>query len=541
MYSGIKNLKYILFSVLLVLSLMLGVFSPAQAQFNAFKDPTVNNVKAKVADTDFVAVEREIQGGKVMIGETAHFVVIFKNRQATPVKVHNIQLYPSSNVDTVIALNQCSLIPLTQDAQCAVTVSVTGKQAGAWRVEMLVEHDGQSRITTATISGNIEGAENKDKKTDIRDFYMSPDELDFGNFTGGIPLSRAVSLKNNSAEDIAIKSIFLNVSEKSGFSYESLCPSVLKKDASCNIIVTWAPNLKSRARGVLTIEHSGKSGSSSIEFKGEYSPEEQKFEDVEEGNIEFSSNILDFGSSDGSITRTKSITLSNKTLSDISITGVRLEAVDKTGFSYNSKCPAVLKSGGNCVIVVRWQPTTPGLSQGVFTVNHTGKTSMANFEITGNYIPPKAQDVAEEVVTGLKLSQDEVDFGTTSDDLEKIFPVTITNKTLKTVKLFDMSVKASSQSGISYETECFSSLKPNESCSVMIKWKPTSQGLSQGAFVLFHSGVNGSEVVRVKGNYEQKTTEEIELRRVLISPSELDFGTATESVSMSKSYQCLSL
>jgi len=78
-------------SLAVMVSLTAGVSFPAYAQFNAFKDP-VPLAKTKEADTDLIAVEKEIKGGKVAIGETAHFVVIFTNRSATPVTVKAVNL-----------------------------------------------------------------------------------------------------------------------------------------------------------------------------------------------------------------------------------------------------------------------------------------------------------------------------------------------------------------------------------------------------------------------------------------------------------------
>ena len=520
-------------SLAVMVSLTAGVSFPAYAQFNAFKDP-VPLAKTKEADTDLIAVEKEIKGGKVAIGETAHFVVIFTNRSATPVTVKAVNLYPSSTVSAAIALNQCSDIPIAKGSQCAVTVSVTGKQGGSWRVEMLVDHSGQSRVSTASLSGEVERIA-ETKKTDVKEISVSPAAIDFGTSPGGIPLSKPITFTNNSADSIKIESIGLNVDSQSGFSYRSLCPEVLKPYASCSVILTWDPVAKGKAQGALTVNHTGKAGTSIIEFSGVYAPEEKKVEEVV-GTVEFSVKELDFGDSNGGIARSRSVVLSNKTLETIALQSVKLDAAAKSGFTYKSECAEELKPSGSCVVIVSWQPTSAGLAQGVLTIAHSGKTGVADVEVKGTYTPLKQEDVVQ-AGKEIEIAPQDIDFGASSDDIEKIIPITVTNKSSYKIELWDMVVKASKQSGLSYESQCFEGLMPGESCTVMIKWQPKIKGMSQGAFVMLHSGTSGSENIKIKASYdplpvsEEKKTE----GSVSISPAALDFGTTAGGMAMSRS------
>ncbi|MCK5659523.1 MAG: choice-of-anchor D domain-containing protein, partial [Alphaproteobacteria bacterium] len=305
--------KFFVFVVLVSALLLFAV--PANAQYNAFKDPSVSRASVEAAGGfDFKAVTDEIKGGKVSVGGTAYIVVLFKNQGASSVKVGSVNLYPSSTVSAKTTLNQCADAPLSTDAQCAITVAVKGLQSGAWRVEVLVDHSGRSRIAMASISGAVAPLAPRKDEVVKGDVEISPESMDFGTSPGGIALKRSVVLNNRSADIIKIKEFILNVPEQSGYSYKSQCPETLQPGETCNIIVTWLPTSNGLAQGVLAVRHSGKSGMAQVEIKGVLKP-------VVTGNaaknitgkVEISPESMDFGMSPGGIAVKRSVVLSNQT------------------------------------------------------------------------------------------------------------------------------------------------------------------------------------------------------------------------------------
>ncbi|MCK5518031.1 MAG: hypothetical protein KAI61_01325, partial [Alphaproteobacteria bacterium] len=148
--------KFSVFVSVILVQALLFFAVPANAQYNAFKDPSVSRASVEAAGgLDFKAVTDEIKGGKISVGGTAYIVVLFKNQGASSVKIGSVNLYPSSTVSAKTILNQCADAPLNTDAQCAITIAVKGLQSGAWRVEVLVDHSGRSRIAMASIVGDV--------------------------------------------------------------------------------------------------------------------------------------------------------------------------------------------------------------------------------------------------------------------------------------------------------------------------------------------------------------------------------------------------
>ncbi len=121
----------------------------AHAQYNAFQDPSTVSSSGGISGPELDAVKDRVDGGKITVGVTTNVLVLFKNTGTAPVEIKEVKLYPSSTVSATLSLNQCGNTLVPPGAECAMTVAVAGLQAGAWRVEMLVSHDGRTRLATA--------------------------------------------------------------------------------------------------------------------------------------------------------------------------------------------------------------------------------------------------------------------------------------------------------------------------------------------------------------------------------------------------------
>ncbi|MBU6474882.1 MAG: choice-of-anchor D domain-containing protein, partial [Alphaproteobacteria bacterium] len=322
---------------------------PAAAQYNAFKPPSASGLAASLANApDFKAVKEVIKGGKVAVGSTSYVVVLFENQSATQVTVNRVSLYPSSNVSASVALNQCASAPLSRDAQCAITVAVKGMMPGAWRVDILLDHTGKSRLAMASVEGDVEAVAEK-AENNAGEVGIFPDVLDFGQSPGGMAIVRSVTLKNRTTEAVQISRITMDVPAESGFSYKSQCPESLKPDESCNIIVTWQPTSIGLAQGVLMVEHTGKNGMVQAEVKGVFQPPPAtKQPKAGTDSVGITPSSLDFGTSAGGLGLKRSVVVSNNSASDIEIWDIDMDASNQSGFSYNSQCPETLRPGESC-------------------------------------------------------------------------------------------------------------------------------------------------------------------------------------------------
>ena len=222
------------------------------ASATALNDPGARG-SASVGSGGMVPVESEIDAGEVTVGSVSQIVVRFRNDSSKEIKVGQINLYPSSTVSASIGLNECSKDPLPTGAECATVVSVKGIKSGNWRVDMLVRHDGKTKIVTASLNGTVEeGEESSDKL--LSDVETIPDILDFGDLNSSRPIIKSVILRNVTSEPINVTDVVIQASAQSGYSLVTDCAKLAVGQA-CIATVTWSPSSKGQAEGVLQVAH----------------------------------------------------------------------------------------------------------------------------------------------------------------------------------------------------------------------------------------------------------------------------------------------
>ncbi|HRQ61966.1 MAG TPA: hypothetical protein PLO23_10745, partial [Alphaproteobacteria bacterium] len=260
-------------ALLAVLSLCVvfaaqGAFAQGPA---ALSDPGARQGSSGAVGEGLVAVEPSVDGGAIPIGATAQVVVRFRNEGAQPVETGTIRLYPSSTVSATVSLDQCKEAPMGTGAECAVALSVKALQSGPWRVEMLMSHNGRTRLVTATISGIVEAAA-EGTNTLRSDIEAIPEAVDFGALKASQTLVQPVILRNITSIGIDVDDIYVDASEQSGYRLDTEC-SRLEPGQACIATISWSPKLKGPSTGVLVVKHTGPTALSSVIIKGEYTPD----------------------------------------------------------------------------------------------------------------------------------------------------------------------------------------------------------------------------------------------------------------------------
>ncbi len=378
-----------LFSVCAFL-LVIGAFSaPAFAQ-SAFDDPDEQGI---VRVPNLVASSSSIDGGVLTIGSSAQVVILFQNDGTEPVIVGDVNLYPSSSVTAEVSLNQCSIAPLPSQAECAVTISITALQAGAWRVEALASHNGRSRLATATISGSVDRGADGDDSTPS-DISSRPESVEFGTIGGRSPLVRSVIFSNTTSQAIQIEDMFLDVADQSGFQMSHEC-TVLDPGQGCIVKLRWTPRIEGQSQGVLVIQHSGPSRVIQVNISGSYNPE-----DIDEANpwpdaapgqglLISSQKDIEFGSDvDGAAAITTS--LINVGDTDVVLDLIRLAGSDN-GLSIardGCRMGVVLAPTEACALTVNWLPRRTGPVIDAVQILHSGARGVLVLPVRGEAETP---------------------------------------------------------------------------------------------------------------------------------------------------------
>lgn len=398
------------FSFLLFLSL------PSAYAQSAFDDPGARGTTGG-GSGGIVAVNPNTDGGTISMGSAAQIVVLFRNEGARPVTTGTINLYPSSTVSAAIVLNQCAAEPLPGGGQCAIAVSVKGLQPGPWRVEMLMRHDGRSRLVTTTLAGNVEATGDGTKQL-VSDVEAIPADLAFGALDASRAIVKSVILRNITSNPIDITSVTVEANSQAGYSSQTDCTK-LEAGQACVVTVTWAPLQKGPATGVLVISHTGPTGVVSVSLDGKYTPASVSSATLYpeavpgQGLLVSSRDQVDFGSG---IENKSSVTVSLVNAGDAALTidDIHLSG-SENGIAVGKKGCApktVLEPTQACPLTLTWSPVRTGSIIDDIQVLHSGARGILVIPVRGESTGTVSQDSQSVLLSempGMKLKLDDLE------------------------------------------------------------------------------------------------------------------------------------
>lgn len=376
--------KYFILSCITMCCLAPSLGYASSGFFDPRSGSSVNSAAGGLA-----ATEKEFDGGKITLGSTGQTVTLFRNEGGRPVNIKGIKLYPSSTVSAEISLNDCSGQPLPGGAECPIVVQVKGLQTGSWRVEMLIQHDGRSQLTTTTLKGDVESG-SSDNQNVLSDVEAIPNDIDFGSLSSSQPLIKSVILRNVTAKPLAISSVTINTSSQSGYRLDHDCKE-LNPSQACLATITWAPQQEGKADGILIIQHSGSSKVASIPITGEFTPDSTEVATIfpsavpGRGLLVSSQEEIDFESgleNEASI----SLSLVNVGDADLTLSNIELSGTDNGLSVLNKGCQegTVLRPIEACPLTLRWVPVREGAIFDDLQVVHSGARGILVVPIRGD-------------------------------------------------------------------------------------------------------------------------------------------------------------
>lgn len=377
----------LMFGVVFCGLMIIGPVTSANA--SAFQDPGSRTGGSGGGGGDLIPVQPNVDGGQISIGASAQVVVLFRNDSGQPITTGPIQLYPSSTVTATVALNQCELEPLPSGAVCAISLEVKGLSAGNWRLEMLMRHDGRSRLVTATVSGRVEAGEGARDRF-VSDLESTPADLNFGTIQNNQPSVRGLVLRNVTSTAIEVHSVYIEAAQQSGFSLRTDCGR-LEPGQACMVTVTWSPVLEGATSGVLLVEHTGPTSIASVPLTGTFNPSDTAVARAfpkpvpGKGLLVASQNDIDFG---GNIATTSAITVSLVNAGDAPLTLREIMLANgENGLSIarnGCRTGMVLEPVEACPLTLSWSPVREGSIIDDVQVYHSGARGIAVLPVRGS-------------------------------------------------------------------------------------------------------------------------------------------------------------
>ncbi len=379
--SKFYAIRYAAFLFLAVAIAPAGVFAQS-----AFDDPGARSGTG--AAGDLKPVSDKVEAGSVALGSSSQVVMLLRNDDNKPLKTGAINLYPSSNITAAIGENQCAAAAIQPGEICAISIQVKGLQPGTFRIEMLIRHEGRTKLLTASINGMIESSGNA--ATDlISDIESIPSEIDFGSLDESTSQVKAIVLRNKTAKPIDIEAIEVEAGTQSGFSINSNCKT-LQTGAACVASVKWEPQQKGPSSGTVIVRHSGSTEITTVDLKGQYDPTAAVVAELfpeavpGKGLLISSQEQVDFGSG---VAQSSSITVSLVNVGDVplTLTDIRMANAENGVRAEKVGCQAgqVLAPLEACPLTMTWEPVREGSIVDDIQISHTGARGILVMPIRG--------------------------------------------------------------------------------------------------------------------------------------------------------------
>lgn len=328
-----------------------------------------------------------------------------------------------------------------------------------------------------------------------------------GEITVGATAQVVVLFRNDSGRPVQTGAIQLYPSStvSANVSLNQCSAEPLPAGASCAVALSVKGLQAGSWRIEMIMRHSGRTRLVTATLSGQVQAGEGS-EDKFLSDIEAIPDELDFGSLETSQPVVRAVVLRNITSAQIDINAIYIEAADQAGYSLRTDCDS-LAPGQACIMTVIWSPVLKGDASGVLVIEHTGSTSVASVNLSGDFDPSNTEEASifPESVPGRGLlvsSLEEIDFGSGIATISAI-SVSLVNVGDAPLEIKDLRLASSDSGGLSIsKTGCVSGmvLEPIEACPLTITWSPVREGQILDDVQVVHDGARGILVLPVRGS-----------------------------------------
>lgn len=343
--------------------------------------------------------------------------------------------------------NNCAT--LAPGASCTVTVSFTPQASGVRNGVLGLVHDGAG-TSIIELAGT---GQNASASLNAPVFPATP--------VGSASTAAAV-LTNTGVGNLSVSlPATIGAGSSSAFAYYPAltnCPALLAPGASCQLGVRFAPTSTSASTGTLAVATGAGTqvavlGSTGIQGVASVSPASLTYPLQQTG----------------STSAARTVTVTNTGTDSLAFTGVGI-AEGSAHFAQSNNCASV-PVGGTCVVHVTYSPGTPGSHTGTLALTHNGGGA-ATVSLAGSSQAASAALVAPA-------------FPVTAINATSLADATLTNTGVGALTV--TTPTAASVTGVGYAfaaTTCTGSLAPGASCTVQVRFQPTSTAPLSGTVTL---------------------------------------------------------
>jgi hypothetical protein len=329
---------------------------------------------------------------------------------------------------------------------------------------------------------------------------LTPSSLSFApQAVGTTSLVQKVTLKNAGGAALHVTSIMAS----RDFAQTNDCPGSVPPAGSCTLSVTFTPTATGIRTGAVTIADNAPGNPHKLPLAGTGGIPAVS---LTPGSLTFTSQVV------GTTSPPQPATLKNTGNGPLSITSIALSG----DFAQTNSCGSTVNAGASCTFNVTFTPTAAGTHTGAITITDDAAGSPHAVSLTGTGVTG----------TGPAVTLRPASLNFVAQAVGTFSPAHLA--TLKNTGGGTLKITSIGRSGDFYEgNKCPSTLLPGASCTLSVKFTPTSGGTRLGAVTIADNAPGSPHQLPLSGT--GSGTGSIILQ---LSPSRLSFGSvAVGSVS----------
>ena len=314
--------------------------------------------------------------------------------------------------------------------------------------------------------------------TGIAPLTVSPTSLTFPSTAVGQTSPATVTITNKQTTTISLSTAASGDYSVTG----GTCGAALTASASCTITVTFAPQYKGSIKGALNIATNGAFSPLIVGLTGAATGGPAVPLTVSPAALTFTATGI------GAASAAKTITVTNKSASSVTINSMNASADYSALGSGTSPCGGALAPSAKCTMSVNFAPSTTGSIKGAITIATSGAGSPQVVGLTGTGELPVAL-----LPTSLVFGAQAV--GTTSAPQT----VTLTNNSGGTLTISSIVASGDFTAAPAGATPCGATVAAGATCTFSVTFTPNVKGAISGAATVSESAALGPVVMKLGG------------------------------------------
>lgn len=302
--------------------------------------------------------------------------------------------------------------------------------------------------------------------------------------------AQTVTVKNSGTAALTLTGITLAGSNPGDFTQGGTCAvaTPVAAGSNCSLTLGFLPTATGSRSATVTLVSNASNGNATINVSGTATAAPAAMAAISPTSVSFGSALV------GSATTTQTVTITNSGTAALSLSALSTSSTDFKIKGGTCSAAATVAVGGNCTVLVDFEPQAAGARSATLTIAHNAAGSPGTVALsgTGTAATPAAQ-----------LSPASLTFSQTVGSTTAAQTVTLSNPgtAALTVSSVSLTGAAAADYAIATGTTCTagSSVAVNGSCVVKLSFKPSTTGARAASLNVAHNAAGSPSSVTLNG------------------------------------------